>query len=110
MRQTANMHYVSLSGLVHLFPLVPLTLQKDDLMQIEIASVCSWGRLTNLNTPEMKHSLCVHYSLSATTVSTFTDGCYNHGVWGKCGLIQINLSIILGNYSYCKRVSNTLAL
>lgn len=40
--QTAHLHHVSLTGLVYLFPLSPLTLQTDDLMQIEIASLGSW--------------------------------------------------------------------
>lgn len=39
--QTAHLHRVSLTGLVYLFPLSPLTLQTDDLMQIEIASLGS---------------------------------------------------------------------
>lgn len=40
--QTAHLHHVSLAGLVYFFPLSPLTLQTDDLMQIEIASLGSW--------------------------------------------------------------------
>lgn len=39
LEQTANLHHVSLTGLVYLFPLSPLTLETDDLMQIEIASL-----------------------------------------------------------------------
>lgn len=40
--QTAHLQHVSLTGLVYLFPLSPLTLQTDDLMQIDIASLSSW--------------------------------------------------------------------